>query len=162
MVNRGSALGPFPLKYEAFFLWCFEHGTYWGDTSNERCPKCMSLFSVDAKDDPMAKPRVFDTGASRDAEGEKLDYEAFLSPIVLERYAVFMHENRKMADGSLRDGDNWQKGIPKDVYMKSAWRHFMSWWAQHRDVSAKEDIEDAICALLFNASGYLYEMLRPR
>lgn len=102
--------------------------------------------------------RQFDTGATRDTDENKLDYEGFLSPLVLAEYAKYMNKNRVQADGKLRDSDNWQKGIPRDVYMKSAWRHFIEWWASHRmgDSVARRE---AICALLFNAMGYLHEDL---
>ena len=100
--------------------------------------------------------RQFETGATRDTEEGKLDYEGFLSPLVLKRYAEYMHEHRIQADGNLRSSDNWQKGIPKDVYMKSAWRHFMDWWVSHRDEGCDQE---AVCALLFNVMGYLHEEL---
>lgn len=107
--------------------------------------------------------RAFDTGATRDAETGKLDYEAFLSPLVLERFARYMHEHRTQPDGSLRDGDNWQRGIPRDVYMKSAWRHFFDVWSGHRGWPiARDALEVAICAVLFNLMGYLHELLRPQ
>lgn len=103
--------------------------------------------------------RQFDTGATRDTDENKLDYEGFLSPLVLEAFARYMHENRVQADGGLRASDNWQKGIPREAYMKSGWRHFMEWWHSHRaaDVVARRE---ALCALLFNVMGYLYEDLR--
>lgn len=106
--------------------------------------------------------RRFETGATRDAEDGKLDYEGFLSPQVLERFAQYMHKHRIQADGSLRDSDNWQKGIPLDAYMKSAWRHHMDWWTIHRDkgVQDLDELEDAICALMFNAMGYLHELIK--
>ena len=102
--------------------------------------------------------RQFDTGATRDEDQEKYDYEGFLHPLVLERYAEYMHKHRLQADGQLRASDNWQKGIPKDAYIKSAWRHFIDWWSEHRGRGSREGIEDALCALLFNISGYLYEL----
>ena len=104
--------------------------------------------------------RKFKTGATRDEEKDKLDYEGFLSPIVLERYAQYMHKHRYQADGKLRDSDNWQKGIPKDVYMKSLWRHFMDLWTEHRGGKSRDGIEDALCGILFNVMGYLYEHLK--
>lgn len=106
--------------------------------------------------------RTFSTGATRDNEEDKLDYEAFLSPTVLKRYAEFLHKHRFQADGKLRDGDNWQKGIPLTVYMKSMWRHFMELWLEHRirDAQNKEVMEEALCALMFNAMGYLHEHLK--
>lgn len=109
--------------------------------------------------------RKFNTGATRDNDKNKLDYEGFISPVVLRRYAEYMHKHRFQADGVIRDSDNWQKGIPKDAYMKSAWRHFMEWWMKHRNVpqrnwEEKVDVEEAICALIFNAMGYLHEHIK--
>lgn len=106
--------------------------------------------------------RKFETGATRDLDDNKLDYEGFLSPLVLERYARYMHKNRQTAAG-LRTSDNWQKGIPKDAYMKSGWRHFFDWWKEHRGHRlSTEYLEEAICGLLFNAMGYLHEILKQR
>jgi hypothetical protein len=105
--------------------------------------------------------RKFASGATRDSHVQKLDYEGFFSPLVLNRFAQYMHENRVQADGKLRNSDNWQKGIPQTEYMKSAWRHFMAWWAGHRsEPMTQKDFEDAICALIFNAMGYLYEEIK--
>ena len=105
-----------------------------------------------------AKVRAFDTGATRNADTGKFDYEGFLSPLVLERFAQYMHKHRHQADGQLRDSDNWQKGIPFDAYMKSMFRHFMDVWCHHRGLPlAKEPLEEALCALLFNVMGYLHE-----
>jgi hypothetical protein len=108
--------------------------------------------------------RQFDTGATRDTDTDKHDPEAFLSPIVLARFNEYMHRNRKQKDGSYRDGDNWQKGIPRDAYMKSMWRHFLDLWLYHRGYRerATEDIETALCAIMFNAMGYLFEVLREK
>lgn len=105
------------------------------------------------------KIREYKSGATRDTDEGKLDFEGFLSPLVLERYAQYMNENRVQKDGGLRDSDNWQKGIPFNDYVKSGWRHFFSWWKGHREgvVNEKE-----ICALIFNASGYLHEHLKNK
>lgn len=46
--------------------------------------------------------------------------------------------------------------------MKSGWRHFMDWWMEHRGFPSREGIEDAICALIFNASGYLATLLTDK
>ena len=108
--------------------------------------------------------RQFESGATRDTDQDKLDFEGFLSPCVLERFALYMHEHRIQRDGHLRASDNWQKGIPREAYMKSGWRHFMEWWGCHRlgaDMP-EEDVENALCALLFNVQGYLYEVLQGR
>lgn len=110
--------------------------------------------------------REFDTGATRDDEGDKPDYEGFLSPLVMEAFGRYMNKHRKQADGKIRDSDNWQKGIPQEAYMKSAWRHLVAWWQLHRGGCPKEtcgkpvSIEDSLCALMFNVQGYLHEHLK--
>jgi len=38
--------------------------------------------------------RTFASGATRDADDHKLDFEGFLSPFVLERYAQYMHKHQ--------------------------------------------------------------------
>lgn len=101
--------------------------------------------------------REFETGATRDTDEGKLDYEGFLSPLALESYAAYMHENRVQADGELRDSDNWQKGIPRDAYMKSMFRHFIDVWRNHRGWQTATGMEKSLNALLFNVMGYLHE-----
>ena len=105
--------------------------------------------------------RQFDTGATRDTDEGKFDFEGFLSPAVLYRFAEYMHKNRIQSDGTMRASDNWQRGIPRDQYMKSMFRHFMEVWTRHRAepiVLLEDEMEDALCALLFNVMGYLFEM----
>lgn len=110
----------------------------------------------------MKKIRKFKTGATRDTNEGKYDYEGFLSPLVIQRFGEYMTKHRKQSDGSLRDSDNWQKGIPKKVYIKSAWRHFHDWWMEHRGFKSREGIEDALMALLFNVMGYAHELLKEK
>lgn len=117
---------------------------------------------------PSEPIRRFPTGATRDTDVNKLDFEGFFSPLVLERYGAYMHAHRKQSNGSTRESDNWQKGIPKEAYMKSGWRHFLDWWKEHRGFRSFSGyhthygIEDALCALIFNAMGYLHEILKER
>ena len=110
----------------------------------------------------MSAIRTFETGATRDTDDGKLDYEGFLSPLVMECYARYMHAHRRQADGNLRASDNWQRGIPLDAYAKSGWRHWMDVWFHHRGVRhlAKDTLVNALCACLFNVSGYLHETLK--
>lgn len=121
---------------------------------------------------PGCGPRVrtFETGATRDTDEGKYDYEGFLSPIVLQRYAQYMHKHRKQSDGTLRASDNWQKGIPREQYMKSLFRHVIDLWRHHRrnidqpdfEQAWRASIEDLLCAVMFNVMGYLHEYLRGR
>lgn len=116
--------------------------------------------------------REFGTGATRDLDANKLDFEGFLSPLVLRRYAEHMHKARRMPDGSMRESDNWQLGIPIPVYMKSLFRHFFSVWELHRGIPVFEtladgtviekDLETELSALLFNTNGYLHEILKAK
>ncbi len=104
--------------------------------------------------------RIFKSGATRDTEDGKFDYEGFLSPVVLERFGRYMHKHREQADGKLRPSDNWQKGIPREAYIKSMFRHFMDLWKEHRGYPSRDGIEDALCGIIFNAMGYLFEYMR--
>lgn len=108
--------------------------------------------------------RKFDTGATRSADAGRPDPEGFLSPLTIERYCQYMNANRLQPDGTIRDSDNWQKGIPLVTYMKGLWRHMHHAWTRHRgyevsDPKAAANIEDDLCAVIFNASGYLHELM---
>ncbi len=110
--------------------------------------------------------RTFASGANRDQDTSKFDYEGFLSPQVIERFGAYMHKNRTLRDGTLRASDNWQRGIPLEAYMKSLMRHVFTLWRHHRgvaDIISDEGIEEALCGVMFNAQGYLHETLKkPR
>ena len=103
--------------------------------------------------------RTFTSGATRDDSADKPDYEGYLSPVVLQRFGAYMQQHSIQADGVQRASDNWQRGIPKEEYLKSAWRHFLAWWLAHRGGTSRESVEDALCALLFNVQGYLHALL---
>jgi len=102
--------------------------------------------------------REFETGATRNNDEENLDYEGFIHPSTLKLFAEYMHKHRKQADGKIRPSDNWQKGITLESYMKSGTRHFMDWWQEHRGMDSREGMNDALCGILFNVFGYLYEI----
>ena len=110
--------------------------------------------------DIKSKIREFKTGANRNNDTGKLDYEGFLSPIALQEYAKYMHRHRLLEDGTMRDSDNWQLGIPKQEYVKSLLRHTMDLWLENRGYQSREGKIDALCGILFNAFGYLHEELK--
>lgn len=126
--------------------------------------KLMDPVVKDIHDD--GNLRTFASGATRDTDERKNDYEAFLSPSVIRRYGDYMQSHRIQTDGQVRPGDNWQKGISKDAYMKSMWRHFMDIWTIHRGNEAKDfdgnvvNMDEALSAMLFNVMGYLHEELK--
>jgi len=110
--------------------------------------------------------RLFETGATRDTDTTKLDFEGFISPRVLRVYAVYMHECRlrNIPPGdAMRASDNWQKGIPLEAYMKSLLRHTMEVWHGWREAMPEpysQEFNNALCAIMFNAMGMLYELTR--
>jgi hypothetical protein len=111
--------------------------------------------------------RKFDTGATRSADGGRYDPEGFLSPLAIERFCEYMNKHRQQPDGSIRASDNWQKGLPLTTYIKGMWRHFLHLWVRHRgfeptDDKAGADAEEDLCAIIFNAQGYLHELLKAR
>lgn len=118
------------------------------------------------KDNDERKMRTFDTGATRNTDETKIDPEGFYSPLVVAEFCEYMAKNRIQADGGIRASDNWQKGIPRSAYMKSLWRHFLELWKEHRHEDRFTRMEDekieALCALIFNAQGYLHEVLLGR
>ena len=111
----------------------------------------------------------FETGATRNVSDHKPDYEGFLSPLVIERFGEYMNQHRETADGKRRASDNWQLGISKEAYMKSLWRHFLSVWKRHRGYPVTpegprepQNIEEDLCALIFNTQGMLHEIIKER
>lgn len=147
--------------------WCHEPSGSFHSLFLHRLDDCRH-HGQSVMNPPMeaAKPaiRQFSSGATRDADTDKIDFEGFLSPLALERFGQYMHAKRRLPDGSYRDSDNWQLGIPIHDYMKSGWRHFRDWWRSHRGYPtvSGDDIETELCALIFNAQGYLHEILKKK
>lgn len=110
--------------------------------------------------------RHFNSGATRDSDDGKLKFTGFLSFPALERYARYMDSHRVQSDGSVRDPGNWKKGIPTDAYCDSLVRHSLQAWGTHDGQEVRDekghvvDLEEALCAVIFNAFGWLHEVLR--
>lgn len=132
-------------------LTCVEEGDSW----NAR----WGVLPYQTKGKTM---RNYKSGATRDDDSNKLSYEGFYSPIVMKRFAEYMHENQTQADGKKRSADNWQKGIPKQDYIDSGYRHFIDWCLEHDGFESREGLEKALCGILFNVQGYLFEILKER
>lgn len=123
--------------------------------------RMLSPVEEEAIAESVTRVRTFDTGATRDTDEGKLDYEGFFHPLVLKRFAMYMNQHRIQTDGQLRASDNWQKGIPREELMKSLLRHTMDVWLHHRDTeAATEDLEDALCGVMFNSMGYFLDILK--
>ena len=111
--------------------------------------------------------RGFGTGATRTADASRYDPEGFLSPLVLERFCEYMNRHRVQADSRVRDSDNWQKGMPRESYIKGLLRHTLHAWTRLRghivrDDKAAANLEEDLCAMLFNTQGLLLEILLGR
>lgn len=108
------------------------------------------------------------TGAIRDLDDGKYDYDGFLSPLVIKEFGRYMHEHRILKDGTMRDSDNWQKGFGEGVSRKSLWRHFMDLWSIDRGYKVKDhdgkvvSFEDACCAVIFNTQEMLHSHLEKK
>lgn len=125
--------------------------------------KCEAIVAESASLVDDGRTTTFSSGATRDTSVGKLDYEGFYSPLVMERFAQYMDKNRLQSNGTYRDSDNWQAGFARLSYMKSLLRHVMDVWHAHRDTGhERADIEEALCAVIFNAQGYLLELLLER
>ncbi len=109
--------------------------------------------------------REFKTGATRDTVEGKLSYVKALSPIVLQQYVQYLDVHRKQSDGSMREFDNWKQGIPKEAYLDGLGRHFVAVWLLEHGFPASDNhgsvtLEDSLCGIIFNAMGWLHELLK--
>lgn len=108
-------------------------------------------------------------GATRSSSADKPDYEGFINPEVLVMYGEYMHAARFQRDGTFRESDNWQQGIPKKAYMKSLLRHVIEMWFWHRtgrmpvnkDTGVPFTPQQLFSAIMFNIMGYAKEHLNP-
>jgi hypothetical protein len=115
----------------------------------------------------MRKPkkknmRIFNTGATRDNDEQKLNYTGSLSPLVLKRFVKFMRDHNIKGGELQRDESNWKKGIPQQSYMDSKIRHIIDTWLLHEGYLTEaeiDDIEETLCAEIFNSMGMLREIL---
>ena len=109
--------------------------------------------------------RTFASGATRDSDVGKLDYEGYISPLVTKRFGQYMRFHQQQADGSMRGSDNWQSGISRDAYVKSLVRHVED-VKLHHDGFPEEAVDgeyaSVLCAVIFNASGLLFELEMER
>ncbi len=91
--------------------------------------------------------RKFAGGGMRDTDKGKLDFNGFLSPIVLEAFAQYMNIHMDMPDGSGRSSDNWKNGFGEkhyDICMKSLHRHFQDAWMEHERVRKQRGYDASI------------------
>ena len=108
--------------------------------------------------------RTAPTGATRDKISGKLEFFKFFSVYAFKKYADYMFSKRIQPDGELRDADNWAKGMPREWYASSLERHAMdvTFHMKGAPELAEEDLETALCGLLFNTQALLHEIALGR
>lgn len=67
--------------------------------------------------------RKLESGALRDTDNGKFDFFGFMHPLNDYSFAKYMHKHRFMADGSIRDANNWWAGFGLDICIQSLARH---------------------------------------
>lgn len=108
--------------------------------------------------------REFEGGATRSDDTEKLQYARFFSALVLKRRAEYMNKHRKQEDGKLREPDNWKNGIPVTSCVDSLARHMQDilLWNDGYEAVMVEDIQDSLCAVMFNCESILLTLLNKK
>lgn len=109
--------------------------------------------------------RTFETGATRDTTAGKHEPWGFMSALAESRFCEYMTKHRVQADGSLRASDNWKQGIPVEVYAHSLSRHVQDLrliLEGFPEQAVEDDVEEVLCAVLFNVQGMLHETVKAR
>ena len=73
-----------------------------------------------------------------------------------------VRKHRKLPDGTMWEYDNWKGGIPIWRYIEGKARHFWDTWLNYEgqsELAENPDIEESLCAELFNTMGMLFEIL---
>lgn len=143
-----------------------------------RLPKCAPTTSYVSPAPAMVDNGLmqkFATGATRSSDVGKNHYDGFLSMPAIEEFGDYMTRHRVQPDGSLRDPDNWQKGMPLASYVGSLLRHTLELVGLTRGYVSKrmrrelpqhvEDLDflkrETACAIWFNVQGFLHVTLQP-
>jgi len=104
----------------------------------------------------------FETGAYRDGQIGKPDYEGYISPLVIKGFGKYMLKHQNQSNGIMRESDNWQKGIPKEAYIKSMIRHQQDLWMEWRGYKSRDGLDEAMYGLMFNIMGFIFETEKER
>jgi hypothetical protein len=99
---------------------------------------------------PLMSMRQFSTGATRNNDINQLDLEAYRSPITDIVFGQYMKKHARQSDGTMRDGDNWQKGIPMKSGVSSETRHHYDVWLEARGYDSRDGVLEGLCGLKFN------------
>jgi hypothetical protein len=104
------------------------------------------------------------SGAIRDTANGKYLYDKFQHPLVVKEFARYMDRKRIMSDGSMRGGDNWWTGFPREWLMESMGRHYQDVWLHQKGFGdyADEPFMVALNGLFFNVQAMMLEVLLER
>ena len=103
--------------------------------------------------DRVGEKVLYPSGATRDSEEGKLDYQGALSIEVLDSFVQYMDRHREMSPGSFRGMGNWKQGMPWARLMRSLTRHHFAVW--RNDGQKLDDLH----AVLFNTMALIYQQL---
>jgi hypothetical protein len=148
---------------------CMKCGRLYGTQHEMGCPMLTedhTGYHVVMSDAIPPSVRTFETGANRNSDEGKIDFEGALSPNVLWAFGEYMTKHRVLPDGTVRSADNWQNGMPLDSYMQSLMRHVFDLWMIHRGNEAVRPesgelvmLDDALGGIFFNLQGYWHTVL---
>jgi hypothetical protein len=93
----------------------------------------------------------FKTGAIRDSQEGKTDYNETISWTALNRYARYM-TGKKAKYGA----GNFKKGIETWSYVQSMLRHVDKWMRNTYEEGNDEKDEDHLSAIVFNVFGIMH------
>ena len=116
-----------------------------------------------------ARVRKFKTGATRNVAKGRPQYGGYYSPLSFRRYGEYMAKHQVQSDGTIRASDNWKHGISRRAFRESLERHWVELWTITDEMwgitpvkTSTEDIQETLCAIIFNAQGLLHEILIDR
>lgn len=117
------------------------------------------------KDDGVL--RISESGAIRNSDIGKINYQGALSPLILEAYGKYIEKHSLLPDGTRRNNKNWQNlfGTPEEhrqVCIESAWRHFIDLLMEHDGYESRDGIDEALGGLMFNIQAYWFSFLIER
>lgn len=98
------------------------------------------------------------TGANRNSDTGKFGMEGFVHPLVQIMWGAYMQHHRHLEDGTLRDPDNWQKGLGRQWLMESGERHFWDWKLEHDGCKSREGLLMGLLGLKFNVDAYILDV----
>ena|SRR5450631_3414633 len=105
--------------------------------------------------------RTFATGATRSPLADKLEYDGYLNPLVLKRFAEYMRKHQTQSNGERRASDNWQLNIPMASLHDSKKRHDHDVWLHIKGYpeEATESMEESLCAAIFGNMAMLKQVM---